>query len=115
MNPGSSNHDVVIRLQITDSQAVSIMGSTGRETYEQQKLETNPRYDPENYRVTIAESGAVPPGYQLENLRLTEHPNGAVLPPGKYSAVLYLIFYDTITYNRAILESQLPVTIIVNN
>jgi hypothetical protein len=115
MNPGQSNHDVVVQLQMTDVQAVNVMGSTGRMAEEQQKLETNPRYDPENSRTVIAESGAVPPGYQLENLTLAIQPNGAVIPPGEHSAIVYLIFYDVGTHNRAMLESQLPVTINVHN
>jgi len=115
MNPGSSSHDVVVQLQLTDAQAIDIMGTTGRLAEEQQKLDGNPRYDPENHRVIIAESGAVPPGYQLENLTLAQQPNGATLPPGEYDAIVYLIFYDVNTYNRAMLETQMPVNINVNN
>lgn len=114
VNPGTSNHDMVAQLQLTDAKAIEIMGSTGRTAEEQHKLNNNPQYDPENYRVTIAESGAVPPGYQLENLTLANQPNGATLSPGKYSAVVYLIFYDINTYNRAMLETQLPVYISVH-
>ena len=114
-NPGSSNHDMVVQLQLTDAQAINIMGSTGRTAAEQQKLDANPRYDPENYRTTIAESGAIPPGFQLDSLMLTEQPDGAVLQPGGYNAIVYLIFYDVNTYNRAMLETQLPVYMNVHN
>jgi hypothetical protein len=114
MNPGTSNHDMVVQLQITDAQAISIMGSTGRSDEEQQKLEANPKYDPENYRTILAESGAIPPGFQLQNLTLIEQPNGATLPPGEHSAIVYLIFYNMETHNRAMVESQLPVVISVH-
>ncbi|GEM_PF-429043 len=114
-NPGESNHNIVVKLQFTDSQAVTIMGSTGRTEKEQKKLESTEGYDPDTYRVTIAESGAIRPGYLLENLRLVDQANGATVPPGSYNAVAYLIFYDKDTNERAMLESQLPVVITVHD
>lgn len=63
----------------------------------------------------LAESGAIRPGYQLKDLRLIEQPNGAAIPPGDYNAMVYLVFYDVKTNNRAMLESQLPVVISVHN
>jgi len=113
-NPGNSNHNVVVQLQFTDANAVKVMKSTGRLVKDQTELNKNPLYDPENFRVVLAESGAVPPGYRLDNLRLVEQPNGATIPPGEYDAIVFLIFYDLVTNNRAMLESQLPVKIIVN-
>ncbi|MEG1461260.1 MAG: hypothetical protein RSC51_07790 [Oscillospiraceae bacterium] len=113
-NPGNSNHNIVVQLQFTDAQAVRVMGSTGRTAKEQKKLAANPDYDPETYRTVIAESGSIRPGYQLEDLQLTRQPNGARIPPGDYNAMVYLVFYDIGTNNRAMLESQLPVVISVN-
>ena len=46
--------------------------------------------------------------------QLTKHLNGNVLPAGEYSATVYLVFYDVITHNRAMLETQLPVRINVH-
>jgi hypothetical protein len=115
MNPDSSNHDIVAQLHLTDAQAVHIMGSTGRKATEQKKLDDNPNYDPDNHRVVIAESGAIPPGHKLDALTLVAQPNGATLPPGEYGATIYLIFYDSVTNNRALLESQVAVTIHVSN
>lgn len=110
-NPGDSNHNIVVQLQMTDAQAKRVMGSTGRSEKEQAKLEATEGYDPETYRTVIAESGAIRPGYQLADLRLVEFKNGAKLPEGTYNAVVYLLFYDIETNNRAMLESQLPVQI----
>lgn len=45
---------------------------------------------------------------------MVTHDNGATLPAGKYNAMVYLVFYDTETNNRAMLESQLPVVITVH-
>ncbi|MCL2578735.1 MAG: hypothetical protein FWE32_01760 [Oscillospiraceae bacterium] len=111
MNPGTSNQNVVVQIHFTDAQAVRIMGSTGRDAGEQQRLRDNPQYDPENHRTVIAQSGAIPPGHQLDYLTLAIHPDGAALPPGQHSAIAYLIFYDIHTNNRAMMESQFPVTI----
>ena len=113
-NPGNSNHNIVIQLQFTDEQAIRIMGSTGRSEEDQKKLDDNPDYDPAVNRMIIAESGAIQIGYQLENLRLVEQPNGAAIPPGEYNAIVYLMFYDIETNERAMLESQLPVVISVH-
>lgn len=113
-NPGESNHNTVVKLQFTDSQAIKIMGSTGRTEKEQQKVESTKGYDPDTYRVTIAESGAIRPGYMLDNLRLVDQLNGATVPPGTYNAMVYLVFYDIKTNERAMLESQLPVVITVH-
>lgn len=110
-NPGESNHNIVVQLQFTDEQAKTIMGSTGRTEEEQAALEAAEDYNPEINRTTIAESGSIRPGYMLENLRLISQPNGATIPPGTYNAVVYLIFYDIETNNRAMLDSQLPVVI----
>ena len=112
-NPGNSNHNIVVQLQFTDAQAVRVMGSTGRTEAQQLELEANAAYDPETYRCILAESGAIRPGYELSDLRLVKQPNGAVIPPGSYNAVVYLVFYDIATNNRAMLESQLPVVITV--
>lgn len=114
-NPGNSNHNIVVQLQFTDAQAVRVMGSTGRSPKEQEKLERTPGYDPETYRTVIAESGAIRPGYQLEDLKLVTHADGATLPVGSYNAMVYLVFYDIDTNNRAMLESQLPVVIEVKD
>lgn len=113
-NPGNSNHNIVVQLQFTDAQATRVMGSTGRTPEDQKKLDDNPNYDPETYRMVIAESGAIRPSFQLEDLRLVRQPNGAHVPPGDYNAMVYLVFYDIESNNRAMLESQLPVIISVN-
>ncbi len=113
-NPGDSNHNIVVQLQFTDAQAIRVMGSTGRTPEAQAALEAAPDYDPETYRTVLAESGAIRPGHALADLRLIGQPNGATIPPGAYNAIIYLIFYDIETNNRAMLESQLPVAITVH-
>ncbi len=110
-NPSNSNKNIVVQLQFTDEEAIAVMGSTGRTQEEQAKLDSNPAYDPATYRMVLAESGAIPPGYQLSDLRLVQQPNGAKLPAGTYNAIVYLLFYDVDTNERAMLDSQLPVTI----
>jgi hypothetical protein len=63
--------------------------------------------------MVLAESGAIPPGYSLENLILVEQPDGSTLTPGRYPAIVFLIFYDIRTHDRAMVETQLPVVIVV--
>jgi len=63
----------------------------------------------------IAESGAVPPGYILDSLRLTTMPDSATLLPGEFGATAFLVFYDINTHNRAMVESQFPVVLVVED
>lgn len=109
-NPNASNHYVVVHLQMTDAVAKAVMGGTGRPKEEQEEIEAREGYDPNAYRVTIAESLAIDPGYQIDDLQLTEFAKNNLVP-GTYSAIIYLVPYDMETNGRAMLESQLPVTI----
>ena len=109
-NPNSSNHYVVVHLQMTDEIAKSVMGGTGLSEEEQAEIEAREGYDPQAHRVTIAKSLAIDPGYQIDALELTDFAKENLVP-GTYSAVIYLVPYDTETNSRAMLESQLPVTI----
>jgi hypothetical protein len=84
LNPGISNHDVVIELQLTGDW---------------------------NRNALIAYSGSVPPGYELESIRLLPAGDRVELFPGQYEGVINLIFYDMNTHSRAHLESQLPVVV----
>ena len=86
------------------------MGGTGRSEEEQKELEEQEGYDPQAQRVTIAKSLAIDPGYQIDALELTDYAKEHLVP-GTYSAVIYLVPYDIETNSRAMLESQLPVTI----
>ncbi len=113
-NPGDSNHNIVVQLQISDAQAVRMMGSTGRTAEEQAALESDPSYDADSSRVIIAESGAIRPGYQLSDLRLVALDDGSTLPAGNYNAVIYLVYYDIDTGSRAMVETQLPVEIYIS-
>lgn len=109
-NPNASNHYVVVHLQLTDEVAKASMGGTGLSEKEQAEIEAQEGYDPQAHRVTIAKSLAIDPGYQIDALELTDFAKEN-LAPGTYSAVIYLVPYDIETNSRAMLESQLPVTI----
>ena len=109
-NPNASNHYVVIHLQMTDEVAKKVMGGTGRSKEEQAKIEAKEGYNPKAQRVTIAKSLAIDPGYQIDALELTDFARENLVP-GTYSAVIYIVPYDIETNGRAMLESQLPVTI----
>jgi hypothetical protein len=111
-NPGSSNHNVVVQLQVTEKLAKSVMGGTGRNEAEQAEIEARADYNDEAYRITIASSKSISPGYQVTSLVLTDFAK-MNLPAGTYNAIIYIIPYDVHTNGRAMLETQLPVTITV--
>lgn len=112
-NPGESNHNTVVELQICDEVAYRALGGTGRSAEEQAKLEADPDYDPKLSFVTIASCDAVSPGYMVRALALNEL---AIynLAPGSYEGVIMIYPYDVKTNSKAMLESQLPVDIIVH-
>lgn len=109
--PGNTNHNVVVELQITDNQALELLGTTGRSEEEQAKLNANEHYDPNIYRTVLARSGAIKPGYQLDDLLLLDFVKNSNITSGRYNAMMYLQFYDTKTNKRALLETQVPVEI----
>lgn len=109
-NPNASNHYVVVYLQVSDEVAKKVMGGTGRSEREQAEIEAKEGYNPQAQRVTIAKSLAIDPGFQIDALELTDFAKENLVP-GTYSAVIYLVPYDIETNSRAMLESQLPVTI----
>ena len=84
LNPGISNHDVVIELRL--------VGSDGR-------------------RELIAKSGAVPSGYSLADLRLLPANERVQIPVGTFEGYVELAFYDMDTHNRSLMESELPVAV----
>ena len=111
VHPGTSTHNMVVQICITDAQAFEIMGSAGRSDADQRKLGENPMYDPENHRMVLAESGNIPPGYRLESIPLLSQPNGAVIPAGEYDAIAYLTFYNPESNARVMVETQFAVTL----
>ncbi len=111
-NPGDSNHNTIVELQITDNVAKEAMGGTGRTPELQAEYEARTDYDPEAYRVVLAESDSISPGFQVAALSLSDYALEH-MAPGSYDAVIMIYPYDMRTNNKAMLESQLPVTIVV--
>lgn len=111
-NPGKSNQHMVMQLQITDQELIDTMGSNGRTEEEQKELKKN-HYDPKNSRVVVGESGTVPPGYKLDKIDLNKLPNGKTLKKGNYNAIVVLSFYDIETNQKAMVNTQTPVKLVV--
>ena len=59
--------------------------------------------------VTVAQSGALPPGYLVETLPLL---GTAKLSAGTYEGKFHVLFYDS-TGGKAILDTEIPVAITV--
>ncbi|SES85427.1 M26 family metallopeptidase [[Clostridium] polysaccharolyticum] len=112
-NPGESNHHAVIQLQIPDSELNARLGKTGRTKKEQSKLDHLKAYNPDTYRVIVAESGSIPPGFSLPSIPLKKLPDGTELPKGTYHAIVYLSFYNIATNSEAMVHTQSPVTLVI--
>lgn len=111
-NPGTSNQSMQVKIQITDQELLNKTGSTNRSPAEQKSLESSGSYEPSNSRITIAESGLVLPGYYLPKLKLNKLPNNSNLPSGVYSGIAFISFYNYDTNEKAIVDSQMPITIV---
>lgn len=112
-NPGESNQHMVIQIQITDEELIKASGENGRTKEQQQALEADNNYNPKTMRVIVGESGTIPPGYKLDQVQLKELPNGKKLKAGEYNAIVYLTFYDIYTNQKAMINTQTPVKLIV--
>jgi hypothetical protein len=66
--------------------------------------------DADGNRTVIAKSGAILPGYRLESLTLDEN---VQLDAGEYSGYITLFPYDTTTNNKSMVETELPVSLVV--
>ncbi len=111
-NPGSSNHHVVINVQLTDQTLLDKIGKTGRTAEDQAKLD-EANYDPTLTRVTIGKTGAIPPGYAVSTVELNALPDGTVLPAGEYDAILYMDLYNIYTNEKAAMQTQAPIKLLI--
>jgi hypothetical protein len=68
--------------------------------------------DADGTRTVIAKSGAILPGYRLQSMTLDED---VQLDAGSYSGYITLCPYDTSTNNKSMVETELPVTLIVSD
>ncbi|HEY5558061.1 hypothetical protein [Acetobacterium sp.] len=112
-NPGDSNKNIVVELQLTDAEIIKAFGTTCRTPVEQAKIEAQPGYSPETTRQVIGKSGAIPPGYALDEIKLQSLQDGTALKRGEYNAIIYLVFYDITTNEQAMLNTQMPVQLII--
>lgn len=113
-NPDTTNQSMTIKIQITDQELVNKTGKTGRTEAEQKSLDSK-NYDPSNTRITISESGLIKPGYSLNKLILKKLPDGTYLQKGVYNGIGYLSFFNHETNEKSIVNSQVPVAIVIQD
>lgn len=114
-NPISSNQNIILQIQITDEELINKLGTTGRTEEEQTALENKSSYSAKTQGVTVGKSDAIPPGYSLKHIKLHALPDGTILPAGKYNAVVYMLLYDINSNERAMVNSQVPISLTIEN
>lgn len=112
-NPKRGNHNIVIKLQISDKELKEKLGATGRSKEEQEKIEKEEGYNEENYMTEIYHSGLIERGYKLPKIQISELKDGTKLKIGTYNAVVSLEFYKSGTNEKAIVNTKLPVTLVI--
>ncbi len=80
-NPGKSNQDIVLQLEIQDS--------------------------------VVVQSGTLSPGKQVTRLELSEE-SAARLTAGTYEGIFNVLYYDLESGERAIVNTEIPITVQVN-
>lgn len=110
-NPGNSTQDIVVKLTISDQELIDKLGENHRTFLDQRRLSLLGDYDPSLFRQELAMTGRVPAGSRLETLELSTLQDGTELPPGTYRGIIELVFYDSVSQEKALLNSQLPVGI----
>lgn len=112
-NPSSGKMDFVVTIKISDAELIKTLGRTHRPLEEQQKLEADSSYLPEESFTTLYQSGRIPTGYELETVTLSTLADGTKLPKGTYELTVILDFYHNKTQEKAMINSQLPLKLIV--
>lgn len=69
-------------------------------------------FGPDGEEYLLAESGKLDPGYGVERLDNDINQN-IVLPEGGYSGIMRLLFYNPVTGEKAIVNTEIPVIITV--
>ena len=60
----------------------------------------------------IAESELIPAGYKLSQMKLNDD---VELEAGKYEGNLNVLYYDSETGEKEVVDTKIPVTLTVNN
>lgn len=68
-------------------------------------------FGPDGSEYLIAESGILPPGYRVETLNASAE--GVTVSSGAYNGIFRLLFYNSETGERAIVNSEIPILITV--
>ena len=69
-------------------------------------------FGPDGSEYLVAESGVIPPGYRVETLDVTANESVSV-SAGVYNGIFRLLFYNAETGERAIVNTEIPIKLIV--
>ena len=101
-NPSVSNQNAVIEVLVAEEYL------KGDITYDEAGI-----YNVQYEYLTVAKTGAIPPGYQVEHFRWFGI-SGEELLTGVYPAFVRIMFYDTVTNEKSLLDTVFEIELIVN-
>lgn len=111
VNPKRGTRNLLIRVHVSDAELIKKIGKTGRTAEEQAKLDADPNYNPETTYQELFRSGLLQIGYALPAAKLNTLPDGTTLPIGDYEMLVVVDAYDPETHEKAVMKTQLPITI----
>ena len=111
VNPSRATQDVVVRICISDSKlelaGYDLIG-TGVRTPAEKAAEG---YKPGEAYTELYRSGRIKIGYGVDLCKLSPLPNGQTLKAGDYEMVLFIDSYDPETFEKSIINANVPVTV----
>lgn len=110
-NPARATQDVVVHIVISDSELVKAgydLTAIGVRTAEEMAAA---EYNASTAYTELYRSGLVQIGYAIDNCKLSALPNGEMLNIGSYEMLLLIDGYDPETHERAIINTNVPITI----
>lgn len=113
VNPARATMDAVVHICISDSELVRAgydLAAAGVRSAQEQAAEG---YDPDNSFTELYRSGRVQIGYAVDNCKLSALPNGATLGVGEYEMIVMIDGYDPDTNEKAIINTQVPITVFI--
>lgn len=113
VNPSRATMDATVRICISDSELTKAgydLVAAGVRSAEEQAAAD---YNPDNSYTMLYRSGLVKIGYGVDMCKLSPLPDGSTLSVGEYEMMVMIDGYDPKTNEKAIINTQVPVTVFI--
>lgn len=106
----SLTYSTIVTISMEEKQAEVLFENPSKST-KSTVLQVMLKGQEENQEMLIAESDLIPAGYKISQLALKEDIN---LEPGRYEGEFNVLYYDVESGEKEVVDTKIPVSIIVN-